>query len=148
MAELLVIDDQPELLGSMCDLLEAPGRRVKPADTVEAARQALATGKWDVVVVDLRLEDPDDPTDISGYRLAMDVLQQHSGTEVILVTSYPETQVEDVPVGVLSKARGVFAFVPRGTAGVDFPGWLRLNVDLALGVRGLRSADARSVSRP
>jgi signal transduction histidine kinase/DNA-binding response OmpR family regulator len=56
-AAILVVDDEPELVAPVREFLEAHGYHVQTADSVTAARQALDTGEFAVVLQDLVLPD-------------------------------------------------------------------------------------------
>src|SRR5262249_17926700 len=58
-AEILLIDDDPDLLDSLADLLEDAGYRVATASSAEEATRALAIRRPDLVLLDLILPDAD-----------------------------------------------------------------------------------------
>ena len=55
---LLLVDDEPDVLRSLHDLLGLlPGADIVPAASYADARDLLAAGPWDAVVADQRLAD-------------------------------------------------------------------------------------------
>ena len=55
----LVVDDDPELLQSVCDYLRRFGLEVQPASTAAQMRTSLAQGGIDVMILDVMLPDGD-----------------------------------------------------------------------------------------
>ena len=58
-ARVLVVDDEPELVDLMRDMLEAAGYEVATAESGAVALQLLATARFDAIVSDLRMPDMD-----------------------------------------------------------------------------------------
>ena len=59
MTRCLVVDDDPELLQSVCDYLRRFGLEAMPAATAAQMRSCLSHGGFDVVVLDVMLPDGD-----------------------------------------------------------------------------------------
>ena len=59
MTRCLVVDDDPELLQSVCDYLRRFGLEAVPAATAAQMRSCIALGGVDVVVLDVMLPDGD-----------------------------------------------------------------------------------------
>ncbi len=74
---VLLADNDPEFLRTRSALLSGAGYEVKSAATRERARQVLEDTAVDVAVLDVRLEDDEDPSDSSGIQLASDRAFRH-----------------------------------------------------------------------
>ena len=61
-ARLLVVDDEPELLGLMREMLEGAGYDVATAESGAVALALLETARFDAIVSDLRMPDVDGAT--------------------------------------------------------------------------------------
>jgi len=79
---ILLIDEDPIILNSFGDLLEADGYDVIAAPTGSEAVQRLRGSHFDVVVADLASPERD------GFEILRDVKRICPGTAVILITSY------------------------------------------------------------
>ena len=77
---LLLIDDEPHILETAQDILEAAGFGVVTAETGEAALQKLRDGPCDLMIVDFNL------LDTTGVDLAVKADQLRPGLPVILMT--------------------------------------------------------------
>lgn len=58
-ARILVVDDDPRLLASLCSLLEQEGHRIMAAEGGRAALRAIDDQPFDLAMVDLRMPDVD-----------------------------------------------------------------------------------------
>ena len=67
---ILVVDNSSHVRQSLDMLLTAQGYQVFVADNPVEARRLLRKGRVHLAVVDIRLEDDDDPQDVSGLELA------------------------------------------------------------------------------
>ncbi len=104
---LLVVDDDPVVLTSLRETLEAEGHAVSTADGgqggIDRFAEALASGRgFDVVITDLGMPYVD------GRQLARTVKARSAATPVILVTGWGQRLITngDVPPevdGVLGK---------------------------------------------
>jgi diguanylate cyclase (GGDEF)-like protein len=82
--KILLVDDDPQILGTLQEFLENLGYRVVP---VENGRQALAAcdqGGFHLALVDIKLPD------ISGLDILSRIKAQSPETEVILFTGYAD----------------------------------------------------------
>ena len=81
---ILLVDDEPELLMSLEDLLSEEGYSVITADSGRQALERLATAPplFDLVVTDLRMPPPD------GLELLKRIKAEWPATEVILLTAF------------------------------------------------------------
>lgn len=58
-ARLLIVDDEPQILRALRPGLEAEGYAVESVGAANEALQAIATGGYDIIIVDLGLPDMD-----------------------------------------------------------------------------------------
>ena len=72
-ANILYAENDPELLEDIQKLLEQEGYYVITASNPEDAKRLLTNEGLDLAILDLRLRDDDDETDISGLSLAKEV---------------------------------------------------------------------------
>ena len=79
---LLVVEDDGDQRDLVCRILRGEGFQVAEAETVAAAREALATSPVDVVISDWKLPDGD------GLQLLSEARQSHPDTAFIMVTAY------------------------------------------------------------
>jgi two-component system KDP operon response regulator KdpE len=68
LARLLIVDDEPQILRALRPGLEAAGYDVESAGAGSEALQAIATGGYDIIIVDLGLPDMDGKTLIARAR--------------------------------------------------------------------------------
>jgi two-component system KDP operon response regulator KdpE len=75
---ILVVDDEPNILGTLAPLLRTRGYEVFTAMTANAAREAIARDRPDLIVLDLGLPDVD------GVELCREIRETHSVPIVVL----------------------------------------------------------------
>lgn len=80
---VLMIDNEPDFLLFMRELLQDEGHRVHTADSVEAAREEIAASRPDVIISDLLLWG-DDPIAV-GRMLATD--PQMTGIPILICSA-------------------------------------------------------------
>jgi class 3 adenylate cyclase len=97
MADILIVDDEPSARRTAALLLEKRGHRVRAAEGVASAMDALAGAAFDVVVTDLRMPDG------VGLDVLREVKARSPETHVILLTAHPgwETAKESIRLGAL-----------------------------------------------
>src|SRR5260370_7405114 len=83
MLEILLVDDEPSILGALDDALCAEGYHVVTAFDGLSAQTALASRVFDVIVCDVRLPKVD------GIALFRKARREFPGTECLLMTAYP-----------------------------------------------------------
>ncbi len=79
---ILVVDDEPEILLSLEDLLTEEGFEVTTAGSGTEALEALERQMFELVITDLRMPPPD------GLELLKRIKAQWPATEVILLTAF------------------------------------------------------------
>jgi DNA-binding NtrC family response regulator len=78
--QLLLVDDEPRILGSLCELLKHRGFILTTAATGNEALRKLSQEPFDLVILDLRLPD------ISGHEI-MDFMNAREIDANVIVTS-------------------------------------------------------------
>jgi DNA-binding response OmpR family regulator len=84
MAELIVVDDEPDLRVMLTDYLTLAGHRVRPAADGVALRRLVTEGPVDLVVLDVGLPGED------GFRLAR-WLREHANPGILMLTGADTT---------------------------------------------------------
>jgi len=102
MANLLLVDDDPDLLKLLSMRLSAAGHRVISAESAEAALTQLALERPQLVVSDVRLPGRD------GLALFDEIRARHPTLPVILLTAHGT-----IPDAVDATARGVFSYLTK-----------------------------------
>lgn len=93
--KILLVDDDRYLAESMAIWLGEQGFSVDVSDTMNLAQQLLAQERYDLLIIDLRLEDGD------GMELIQWVRKQRITSPVLALTGYgtPQTAIEVVRAG-------------------------------------------------
>jgi PAS domain S-box-containing protein len=119
---VLVVDDDPDILTSLQDLLEHEGYQVGSAQTCSDAIVAIERKRFNVVLLDLGLPDQD------GLAVLAHVQQTAPLLPVIVLTAYSQL---DCKLNALTE--GAFAFLTKPYHGDE----LRAMVSRAIGVTRL-----------
>ncbi|MFQ5828999.1 MAG: response regulator [Candidatus Methylomirabilia bacterium] len=85
--QTLVIDDEPEVLEVMVDILEQAGYPAQSTSDSENASRLLETSKFDLIVSDIMMPH------LSGLQLLEIAKRQNPDVQVVLVTGYANRQV-------------------------------------------------------
>ena len=101
-AEILLVDDDPDLLKLISLRLSAAGYRVKNAESGQVALAQIAVSRPTVVVTDLRMPG------IDGLQLFEQINAQHPTLPVIILTAHGT-----IPDAVAATQRGVFGFLTK-----------------------------------
>ncbi|MBP6529318.1 MAG: sigma 54-interacting transcriptional regulator [Burkholderiales bacterium] len=101
-ADILLVDDDPDLLKLIGMRLSAAGYRVKSAESGEIALAQIAVSRPSVVVTDLRMPG------IDGMQLFEQINSQHPTLPVIILTAHGT-----IPDAVAATQRGVFGFLTK-----------------------------------
>jgi DNA-binding NtrC family response regulator len=86
--EILIIDDEPEILGSLSRLLRHPGYNIHSASTAGEALAAAADHDLDLIICDYMLGP-----EINGVQLMGRILEKRKEALCILITGYADVQV-------------------------------------------------------
>src|SRR6266581_7728752 len=84
-----VVDDDTDVLGSLRFLLETDGFDVRTFRSGADLLNGKAAGEADCFVIDYKM-----PT-MSGIELANRLRNRHAGTPIILITGYPDQNIEE-----------------------------------------------------
>jgi len=89
---ILVVDDLPDWRATLGGLLEDAGYDVQVADSSPAALALLETGRFDLAVLDMRLDESDEEN-TEGLDLAAEIKRHWPATKVVMITGYgtPDT---------------------------------------------------------
>ncbi|CAG0978396.1 Transcriptional regulatory protein QseF [Burkholderiales bacterium] len=101
-AEILLVDDDPDLLKLISLRLSSAGYAVRTADSGEAALAALAVARPAAVISDLRMPG------IDGMALFQEIHRVHPALPVIILTAHGT-----IPDAVAATQRGVFGFLTK-----------------------------------
>ncbi len=88
--QLLIVDDEPELLETMAEILRLKFKTVEIASSGHIALQKIEQQNFDVVLTDLGMPE------MSGWELARQVKQKLVDSHVILVTGWGEQAREEL----------------------------------------------------
>src|SRR6186713_2023652 len=102
MANILLVDDDPDLLKLLSMRLGAAGHRVTSVESAEAALTQLAVARPQLVVSDVQLPGRD------GLALFDEIRARHPALPVILLTAHGT-----IPDAVAATARGVFSYLTK-----------------------------------
>lgn len=101
-ANLLLVDDDPDLLRLLAIRLSASGFNTKTAESGEAALRHIAVMRPDVVISDLRM------TGIDGMALFHEMENRHRGIPLIILTAHGT-----IPEAVAATRQGVFGYLTK-----------------------------------
>jgi len=87
--KLLLVDDEPAVLGLFKQVLELSSFHVQTARSAEEGVAALGGDSFDVVVTDLRMETP-----LAGYEVVKAAQDLHPRPAIALVTAFPVPTAE------------------------------------------------------
>ncbi|APR99812.1 sigma-54-dependent transcriptional regulator [Pajaroellobacter abortibovis] len=99
MPKILIVDDQKNMRMTMSLMLKAAGYEVEEAQDGEKASELGKTGKFDLILTDLRMGSKDGLMD--GLQILQSVKQAQPSTAVMLMTAYGniENAVEAMRLG-------------------------------------------------
>jgi EAL domain-containing protein (putative c-di-GMP-specific phosphodiesterase class I)/ActR/RegA family two-component response regulator len=105
MRRVLLLDDEPAVLGVLADYLAAPGLEIVTCREIEAAEAILEHGRFDVVVTDLRVSELGG---LEGIRLIRYVSTHFPETTVLAMSGYVNDDVH-----ALGRAVGAAAILEK-----------------------------------
>jgi DNA-binding NtrC family response regulator len=94
-AAVLVVDDDADFARMLEKLLASEGYRAAHATSARLALESLASGRYDIVLTDMKMPDG------SGMDLLRSVRERHPSVEVVIMTGYGtiETTVQAMKLG-------------------------------------------------
>lgn len=125
---VLLVDDEPRMLSSLCALLKTSGYHLTTAECGVDALELLGKGKFDLVILDMGLPD------MSGHQVMDFINSSNLGTDVIVVSGN-----SDIESAIGALKRGAFDYLRKPYA----PEELIKTVDNALKQRALASDNLR-----
>ncbi len=128
MARILVIDDDPEILKIIADILRAERYEVDAAEGGIAGIEALEKQNYDVVLTDLMMPD------VGGMEILDTVVSKHPRTLCIILTGYGT-----IKSSVEAIKKGAFDYITKPLTG----GELLVVVEKALKFRCLEEENIR-----
>jgi PAS domain S-box-containing protein len=124
-ARILTIDDDPETL-HLIDRILGERFEHERAETVSAAREQLAHGRFDLVLCDIRMSDE------AGRPLVEELLANHPTTSVVLVTPEDEPKLVDRALEI-----GVHGYLVKPLR----PGQVQATIETVLRARALEASE-------
>jgi CheY-like chemotaxis protein len=90
--KILVVDDLPDWRATLSGLLVDEGYNVQVADSSARALRLLETSRFDLAVLDMRLDESDEDN-TEGLDLAAEIRQRWPAVKVVIITGYgtPDT---------------------------------------------------------
>lgn len=110
---ILVVDDLPDWRATLSGLLVDAGYYTEVTDSLPGALQLLENNRFDLAVVDMRLDETDE-ANTEGLNLAATIKERWPSVKVVLITGY-ETP-EKLQEALEPKAQGsklVAEFIPK-----------------------------------
>ncbi len=99
---ILVVDDEPNSLFGICQVLTDEGFHVTPADNGREALEKIKSDSFNLVITDEKMPD------MTGTELLLEVKKMDPYIPVILITAYGS-----VPLAVEALKRGAFYFFEK-----------------------------------
>lgn len=98
---ILVVDDEESIRSALVTFLRRAGYVVDVAASGEEAIEILETHEPDLMLLDVVLNEAD-ATALSGIEVCRHVRQREKFVPIIMLTSYPEWQVESLGQGAIA----------------------------------------------
>lgn len=102
MHRVLIVDDDPDIIENLTELLTKNGYRVEGVDSGEKALKAMENENYDVVITDVIMPD------VGGMNLLSEIKRNRPETVVILITGYPA-----VDKAVEAVKNGAADYIPK-----------------------------------
>ena len=84
----LIVDDEPNICDVLQDLLEDKGYNVISANCIKEAQQLLISDTFDIIILDIVMEETNGSEDIDGLAILRQIYEQKLATKVILLTGH------------------------------------------------------------
>lgn len=88
---ILLVDNSQEYRNSVIGFLKLDGYDIAEAGTVEKAQEKIEREEFDLVLVDIRMQDDLDQNDVSGLTVAK--FASERGIPCIIVTAFPTVEL-------------------------------------------------------
>ncbi len=135
---VLIADDQPHILDALELLLEPEGYRVERATSPRMALEALLSGSYDAVLIDLNYTR-DTTSGQEGLDLLSQIQEQDSQVPVIVMTAWA-----NVDVAVEAMRRGARDFIQKPWDNVRLLTIVRTQIDLYHAMRRAQHLEAEN----
>lgn len=138
MITVLIVDDRIELRRVYAALATGEGRDVHVASSAGEASLLIASGKFDVVVTDLQMNQSE-----AGLEVLRAARRKDPLTQVIVATVFgtPEMSVKAIEMGA-------FDYLQRNNPAIDFLKMLKYKIDLAARYRRALVQIEHDISAP
>lgn len=93
-SSILVVDDEAAVLSMLRAVFESQGHNVTTATSGADARKKLASGKFDLVVTDMRME-----TETAGFEVVRAARRRPEAPTIVILTAYPMREQQWREVG-------------------------------------------------
>ena len=87
---ILVVDDEKDLADALVYTLQFPNSTTTACYSAEEALNLLDSGKYDIVISDIRMPEMD------GFTLLKTIKKQHKNIAVFLMTGYADHSKQEV----------------------------------------------------
>lgn len=101
MESILIVDDEDAIRSALGTFLSRLGYQVVEANTGEGALRMVEQEEPDLILLDVVL-DESDPEQMSGIEVCRALRQRPRFIPIIMLTSYPEWQVESLGQGAIA----------------------------------------------
>ena len=113
LSRILIVDDEPAILGMLKILLESSSFQVETATSAAKAKELLRESAFDIVLTDMRMETP-----TAGYDVVRCARERRPRPAIAILTAFPISPSEWRP-------SGADALLVKGTSVLSLPDTLR-----------------------
>ena len=90
---ILIVDDNPDMSSLLSEMLEVFDYHAERADNGQDALQVLESGKFSMVITDMRMPN------MSGLELIQEVKRRHPKLPIVLISGYNVADSEATAAG-------------------------------------------------
>jgi CheY-like chemotaxis protein len=129
MFRILIVDDEPAILGLLKSVLELASFEIEAARSAEEAKLRLSEKRFDIVLTDMRMETP-----AAGFEVVRAARQLRPRPVIAILTAFPISAAEWRPSGadalivkgtnimnLPDKLHSLIKMQPRSERDVDLP---------------------------
>jgi DNA-binding NtrC family response regulator len=116
---VLLVEDEPSTLFAFSRFMGKAGYSVTEATSLTSARETVASGRFDVVILDLNLPDG------NGIDWIPEIKEEYPATAIVVITGSA-----DVPLAVEAMRRGADNFLTKPVSLVDLDIFLRKSLEV------------------